>query len=704
MTSASQIAEFEADGLIDALAAGRYGGTTLEGPSVRAMVHALVALGWTPDPRALAGALPFFRVGFGVLDIRSTLRRLGFASRVRIRRGTRVMALPTGSIVTPHTGQHLVLSRPLAGASILRDAMTGAPVDPQTLGRCQCLTFSAIPPSGRATEGWTRSLWGRFRKEVAELLAVSFLSSGLVVIASLSTVLIFDTVLPSKAYDTLTAILVGLVALFLVELRLRRIRAFGIARVAGRMDYLLGTALFAKLLALPTPMLTSTPVNDQITRLRQFETVRQFIQGPFAAIALELPIVLFLLAFVFAISPELGGLTSGLLALYVAASALLVPAITRASRAQVAARRTHAEVLTSAIEHRAQIGQSGLGDTWRARLRPLTLTLVEARRRSERLSRLLATLAAAITPVSSGSIAAIGALLAMNGTLTGGQLLATMILSTRLFAPVQQAAVAAARLPEMLSLIRQIDTLMSIETPVYAPHGRSRYSDLEGTLQFEQVTLRYPGSNDLALAGVSLKIEANTFVLLNGASGSGKTTLFRAALGLYPVQAGRVLLGGINIAQLDRRSLIAKVGHVGDRPFFIHGTVAENLSLTRPHMPREKLAEITEELGILDGISAMPDGFDTRLTEAGWADVPPSTRRLLAVARGLLQEPSILLLDEAFSGLDTAQEARLIDALERRRRTTTIVLISERPSHANLADEVVTLKFGRVAPGGARAA
>lgn len=699
VTSHNMHEKFHLDSLLEDLAAGRYGGLPLPEPAISALALLLQRLDWAFDARKISAAVPHFPVQFGAQEIETVLYRLGFASTRQRRRGTEVLSLPDTALVIAPDGALYLPGRSETGQPTLTSPDTGREITVRRRTPYDCILFTRREdPTGPAPpdiESWFGTTWRRFTPEIRVLVALMFASNVLVILASLSTVKIFDTVLPSSAVDTLAALMLGLFGLFLLELRLRKIRAAVVARIAGRIEYLLGTALFSKLISLPLIMLTTAPINDQVTRLKQFETVRDFFNGPFVAIVLELPFVLILFAIIFALNVPLGLLTLGLVCTYAVLGMIMVPRLLRASRAMVRAKRAHVEFLLETVEHRQQIAQMGIGALWRDRLRPKTEALAAARRDADRVTRLFTTLAGAATPLSTGMIIVFGASMAIEGNVTGGELIGITILSTRLLSPVQQAAIAAVRGPELLSLFRQIDAMMRLDPNTRQTGNRIR-ADQNLTITLEGVGMRYPKAHAPALQGINLTLDAGEFVIIEGPSGAGKTTLLRVISGLYSVQIGTVRLAGANIDQFTRADLTRTIASAGDRSTQIHGTIAQNLLLARPELTRRDLEAITEELGVRAAIEALPDGFDTRLDYMRLSELPPGFKDLLSLAQVLLRGAPIILLDEALAALPPEYETLAIEALERRKGQSTIILVSQRPSHRRSADKIVSLSGGQI--------
>ena len=320
--------------------------------------------------------------------------------------------------------------------------------------------------------------------------------------------------------------------------------------------------------------------------------------------------------------------------------------------------------------------------------------LALARRRVTGLSRWLEAMSHASLPIAASSVVGLGAALAIQGSISGGSLVAATILTWRLFAPVQQGMRLLPKLQDVQRLFQQIDALMRIPEEESGSES-GPYVQRQGDLKVRGVVLRQPKSIMPVLMGVHFDIPHGSFVSVTGSSGSGKTTLLRVLAGQLAPQAGVVLLNDLNLTQLSRGFRARSVAYVSQRPLFIYGTVAQNLRLADPASDDTRLMQVLEELGLGHWVRSLPDCLDTRLDPSiDGALLPVSVLTSLSVAQALLTDPSVLLLDEPAGSMDVHLEACLIAALEKRRGQMTSIVVTHRPSLVRRTDKVIILNAG----------
>src|SRR3954464_5568769 len=249
----------------------------------------------------------------------------------------------------------------------------------------------------------------------------------------------------------------------------------------------------------------------------------------------------------------------------------------------------------------------------------------------------------------------------------------------------QRATASGARLFEILDRAPQL----------VAPPGASPLPPGSGRVELRDVTLRYEGARVDALRDVSLAVEAGTTLALVGATGSGKTTLVQLIGRLYDPTKGSVLVDGVDVREVDLGSLRREIAVVDDNPFLFSATVAENIAYAREDASSEEIEVAARRAQAHEFIAALPDGYETRGGERGLT-LSGGQRQRLAIARALLADPRILVLDDATSSVDASTEQAIKTALREVMAGRTTFIIAHRLSTIALADDIIVLEKGRV--------
>jgi ATP-binding cassette subfamily B protein len=284
--------------------------------------------------------------------------------------------------------------------------------------------------------------------------------------------------------------------------------------------------------------------------------------------------------------------------------------------------------------------------------------------------------------VSSGAIQP-GTLVAYLTYLV--QILMSVVMATFMVSMIPRAAVSGERIQEVL------DTATSVVPPSVGGRG----VDAPGSLQFQSVGFHYPGAEHPVLTDVSFATRPGQTTAIVGSTGAGKTTLSNLILRLFDATEGNVLVGGVNVRELEPDVLWSTIGYVPQRPYLFSGTVASNLLFGKPDATEDEMWTALEVAQAADFVRAMPGGLRARI-EQGGTNVSGGQRQRLAIARALVRRPDIYVFDDSFSALDLATDARLRAALVPYTREAAMIVVAQRVSTIVSADEIIVLEDGDV--------
>jgi ATP-binding cassette subfamily B protein len=284
-----------------------------------------------------------------------------------------------------------------------------------------------------------------------------------------------------------------------------------------------------------------------------------------------------------------------------------------------------------------------------------------------------------------------------------GTVVAFTQLQTRLLFPIQSLLSVGADVEASLALFDRIFEYLDLPVDIVerANPVALRPAELLGEVRFEDVGFRYGEDGDSAwtLRGIDLTVPAGTRTAIVGETGAGKTTLGYLVARLYEPQQGRVTIDGVDVRDASLSSLAATVGVVSQETYLFHETVRENLRFARPDASDEEIESASRTARIHDLIASLPDGYDTIVGERGYRFSGGEKQRM-AIARTILRNPPVLVLDEATSSLDTQTEYAVQAELERLAEGRTTITIAHRLSTIRDADQIIVLDHGRVAERG----
>ena len=319
--------------------------------------------------------------------------------------------------------------------------------------------------------------------------------------------------------------------------------------------------------------------------------------------------------------------------------------------------------------------------------------------------------------IGTAAIYGIGAWMVVNGSITAGTLVALAALVTRVYQPL--TGLTNARVDLMTSMVsfERVFEVLDAPEPITERPGAIDLDNTTGEISFNSVTFRYPAAEDHSIASmeqraipgadpdrnilnnVSFTIAPGETVAVVGASGVGKSTLVSLIPRLYDVSAGSVAVDGHDVRNLTLNSLRGAIGVVAQDPHLFHVSIAENLRFARPEATDDELISVCQAARIHETIASLPDGYDTVVGERGYR-LSGGEKQRVAIARLLLKDPRIMILDEATSHLDMENEALVHDALTAALAGRTAIVIAHRLSTVRSADRIIVLGNGGVAEQG----
>ncbi len=272
------------------------------------------------------------------------------------------------------------------------------------------------------------------------------------------------------------------------------------------------------------------------------------------------------------------------------------------------------------------------------------------------------------------------------------QILISVMMATFLFVMVPRATVAANRIGEVLET----------STSVVPPVNPVTHMDTPGTVEFRDVTFAYPGAEEPVLDSVSFTARPGTTTAIVGSTGAGKSTLLSLIPRLYDATRGHVLVGGVDVRELDLDTLWSVMGIVPQRPYLFTGTIGSTLRYGKADATDEELWAALTVAQARDFVEDMPHRLETPVAQGG-TTVSGGQRQRLSIARALVRSPQILLFDDSFSALDTATDSRLRAALKKAVADATVIVVAQRVSSIMDADQILVIEHGRIIDRGTHA-
>jgi ATP-binding cassette subfamily C protein/ATP-binding cassette subfamily C protein LapB len=450
------------------------------------------------------------------------------------------------------------------------------------------------------------------------------------------------------------------------------------------------------MITLPPLFTERSTVAAQLSRLKQFDSVRDFFTGPSAAIALELPFVLLFIFVIGLLAGPISLIPLGMVLMFIILGVIWVPNLKRKILKSGIARTDKQRILMQTLAGRKEIKAIGGETVWWQRFREISGEAVMANHKTFVSSGIMNNIAQGMMTLTGVAVLSLGTLSVMHGTMSIGALIATMALVWRVLTPLHGAFLSFSKLQQVIKAMKQINQLMRLKVERHTGQSGLMLFELRGRIGVDRVSFRYGPDQDPAILGISFDVKPGELVAIIGHTGSGKSTILKMIAGMYKPQAGSLTVDALDMRQLNAMDLRRAIAYVPQETKMFHGTIAQNMRLNNGLATNEKLRAAAKEAGVLDDIMGMPKGFDTRIGDNKTDHLPPGFLRALSMARAFVSPARILLLDEPGASLDNESDLRFTAQLKKLHGKRTIIMVSHRPSHIQLADKVVLLDRGSV--------
>ena len=636
------------------------------------------------------------------------LVRLGRAAGLKTRslssRPERLARVPLPGIAAMADGSFLILARAdgervlvLRPESERPSLMTRAEFETLWTGRLILMT----PRAGlsdlfkRFDLHWFLAAMHKYRWILGEVLLASLFLQVFALVTPLFFQVVIDKVLVHRGISTLDVLVIGLVAISVFETVLGALRTHVFAHTTNRIDVELGARLFRHLLALPLAYFQARRVGDSVARVRELENIRNFLTGSGLTLVVDLVFTSVFLAVMAVYSWFLTLIVLLSLPVYAAISGGATPIFRRRLDEKFRRGAENQSFLVEAVGGietiKAMAVEPQLQQRWETQL----AGYVGSAFKVASLANVASQSIQLVSKVVTAAILYFGATAVIAGKMSVGELVAFNMLAGRVSQPVLRLAQVWQDFHQArLSVERLGDILNTPPEPQSGP-GKAGLPALKGAVAFEHVRFRYRLDGRVVLDDVSLAVTPGQSIGLVGPSGSGKSTLTKLLQRFYVPEAGRVLIDGVDTAQIDAAWLRRQIGVVLQDNVLLNATVRENIALADPGMPLDRVIAAAKLAGAHEFILELPEGYDTVVGERG-GTLSGGQRQRIAIARALVTNPRILIFDEATSALDYESERIIQRNLREICRGRTVFIVAHRLSAVRHCDRIVTLEQGRL--------
>lgn len=537
------------------------------------------------------------------------------------------------------------------------------------------------------------SIW-RYRRSLGHVLIASLFIQLFALVTPMFFQVVVDKVLAHRSYSTLTVLVIGLVVIGLFDVVLQYLRTYALTHTTSRIDVELGRRLFRHLLNLPLSYFETRAAGQTVARMRELETIREFLTGQGLFSGLDFIFAFVFIAVLFAYSTTLAWIVVASIPFYIAIGFLIRPFLRERIDEKFDRGAFSQQLLVESVV--------GMQTLKASAIEPVVASQWEERLAAYVRSSFAATMLAAkgqnaiqyVSKLTSAALLLFGAQAVIDGALSVGALVAFNMIAGQVAQPIlrlsqlwqdfQQVQISVSRLADILNAPSEPRPAQ----PVALPKPR-------GGISFKHVSFRYSPNGPEVLKNVDLDVQAGEVIGIVGPSGSGKSTLTKLMQRFYIPNSGQVFVDGQDIAQVDPAWLRSHVGVVLQENLLFNRTIHDNIALSNPAMSREAVINLARLSGADEFIVKLPNGYETMIEERG-ANLSGGQRQRIAIARALSTNPPMLILDEATSALDYDSERIVLANMRQIVRGRTVIIIAHRLATVRACNRIIGMSEGRI--------
>jgi len=554
----------------------------------------------------------------------------------------------------------------------------------------------------RSERHWLFSTLWRYRRYYRSAAIAAVMVNVLALASVFFTMNVYDRVVPNQAYVTLWSLAIGVGIAMGFEAITRFLRAHLLDVAGKKADLLLGSRLFRQALSIRMEHKPASP-GAFANQLREFESVRDFFTSATLAALSDLPFVLLFIGVIFMIGGPLGWVSLLMVPCIVLISIAIQWPLARTMRENLRESSLKQGVLLESVEGLETLKSVGGEGHMTRRWEAFSAAAAATSMKSRQLTSSALNLVTLLQQLQTVILVVIGVYLIGAGELSQGALIGTVMLAGRATAPLTQVAGLAVRFQQAKAALSTLNRLMSMPTDREPEKQYLHQPSLKGALELKDVQFNYPAPPDKpnppVLENINVSIQPGERVAILGKIGSGKSTLLRLIARLYQPTGGQMLMGGLDVAQIDPADWRNAVGYVGQDARLFYGTLRENVMIGRPEASADELLRVLQLTGLDHIAQKHPMGINLPIGEMG-EGLSGGQRQLVSLARTLLARPQTLLMDEPTSAMDTQTETVFMSHLAKASEGQTMILVTHRTSLLNLVDRILVVDDGRIVADG----
>lgn len=671
---------------------------------VSLLLPLLIKLGWEKDVRGLIESLPHFAEKLNLTEFRNLMINLGFKSEKKKCWLIKLSDQETACVFVANNNQAMLIEKVTTTNQgkeiIVLDGKTGVI---KTLNSHQIInlhgdlyTFHKIAAEDEFKSGnWFWFALKNFKFIIGQIFLVNLLYSLLSTSIPIFIMIIYDAIIPSESISMLFNFSLGIGLILAFMYVTNSLKNKMIAYMAARLDKTVGYTIISHILKLSPIYTENATLNNQLTKIKDFDNVRDFFSSPIALLFFELPITaVFLIVIMF-----MGGwlMTVPLIIMAIffgvfAGARVLIAEIIKLHTQDGSLKQNF---IMETFANMRWVKANGTIDSYVNRFDRILTNIAKYGFKAQVIDHVLLAIADSLMIGSAILVMCFGTLLTMDNKLSSGSLIAIMLLTWKVVDPLKTFVTSLPVIEQVIDSVKQINSLINIPKEVRSPDLVKVFN--VNRIEFQRTSFRYSWQENPSLLGVSFNLQPNTITCLCGKNGSGKSTIIKLILALYHAQSGIVKINDMNINQIDPINLRKSIAYIPQETNLFFGTIKQNLLLANPLANQLEIKQAATLAGIHEDIMKLTHNYDTPLGDQSILRLSSSFIHRLILARAYLKNSQTFIFDNPSLSVDRIEEKNFLNTIQAIKKNRIILLATSKISYLEIADQIIYLKSGQVA-------
>lgn len=530
---------------------------------------------------------------------------------------------------------------------------------------------------------------------VYHVLFAAFIVQIFALITPLFTMIIIDKVFSSSGNSTLEVLIIGLFVIALFDFVISFSRKHLLSHMTSIIDVTMVSKFFRHLTSLPLSFFSSKQSGDTVARFKEVEYIRNFISSSLLTSIIDFPFGIIFLIVMFLFSPALTVIVLIAIIVIFLLYGVANPILKERLKKKLQLSTDSQSYLFDCVSSIETIKSMSIEPTIRRDYEQLLAKQTQHNSKTDDISGNISQLAAFVNKLTVALCLWIGALGVLDGNMTAGQLIAFNMLIGRIMAPAQRIAQTLQQIYQVKISARRVKEIFNTNQEVAINAEKSNLPKLKGEICFHNVSFKYDEELPLVLDNLNLKVNIGEIIGVVGRSGSGKTTLTRLVQRLYTPTNGKITVDNLDLSTIDPNWLRRQIGVVMQDNLLLNKSIKENITLANPRASMEQVEYVCQLSGATEFITQLPNAYDTIVGERGNL-LSTGQRQRIAIARALINNPKILIFDEATSAIDFESEMIIQKNLKKICEGRTVFIVSHRVSVLKIAHRILSLYHGKI--------